>query len=228
MWSALRFMLTINSAAFVLACYWWGAISPAYLVTRWRKGIDLRRYGSGNVGSSNVGEQLGRAWTIAVGLLDWLKGIVPIALARVWGFDAGAVVLAGLATVIGHAWSPYLNFKGGRGMATTVGLLFALDARLALVLLFCIAIGWAVRYSAVGAFGGLMLLAPAAWWFQDARGVVIGMALLALIIAIKRLEANRLPLPSDPREKRAVLWRRLWMDRDVPRGQAWQERGKIQ
>jgi glycerol-3-phosphate acyltransferase PlsY len=175
-----------------------------------------------------VGQQLGRAWTIAIGFLDWLKGIIPITLASVWGFDDSALVLAGLATVIGHDWSIYLNFKGGRGMATTVGLLFALDARLALTLLFFIAIGWMVKRSAIGAFVGLLLLAPAAWLFRDAPAFVVGSALLALIIAIKRLEANRLPLPPEPQEKRAVLWRRLWMDRDVPPGQAWQERGKIQ
>lgn len=220
-------MLTIDSAAFVLACYLWGSISPSYIVTRRQKGIDLRRYGSGNVGSSNVGEQLGRAWTIAIGFLDWLKGLVPVAIATIWGFDSNVVVLAGLATVIGHAWSLYLNFKGGRGMATTVGLLFALDVRLALTLLVFIAIGWVVKRSAVGAFVGLIVLAPAAWIFRDAPAFVIGGALLALIIAIKRLEANRLPLPLDPQEKRAVLWRRLWMDRDVPRGQEWQEREEI-
>lgn len=220
-------MLTIDAAAFILACYLWGSISPAYLVARWRKGIDLRRYGSGNVGSSNLGVQLGRVWTIAIGFLDLLKGVIPITLARVWGFDAGAVVLAGLATVIGHDWSLYLNFKGGRGMGTTAGLLFALDARLALTLLFFIAVGWVVRRSAIGAFVGLLLLAPAAWLFRDAPAVVVGGALLALIIAVKRLEANRLPLPRESQEKKAVLWRRLWMDRDVPRDQAWQERGKI-
>lgn len=220
-------MLTIDAVALILASYLWGSISPAYIVTRWRKGIDLRRRGSGNVGSSNVGEQLGHAWTMAIGFLDLVKGFMPITLAFAWGFDSSVVMLAGLATVCGHDWSLYLNLKGGRGMAVTMGLLFALDVRLALMLLFFIVLGWALKLSALGAFFGLILIAPLAWFLGDTLAVVSGGALLALIIAIKRLEANRLPLPREADEKRAVLWRRLWMDRDVARDQPWQERGQL-
>jgi len=217
----------INAAGLILASYLWGAISPAYIVTRWQRGIDLRRYGSGNVGSSNVGEQLGRAWTIAVGTLDLIKGFVPAGLARGWGFDPGVVALAGLAVVIGHNWSIYLGFKGGRGMAATIGALLAWDVRIVLLLLFIIAVGWIVKQSAPGVAIGLISLAPSGWLLGDPPETVLACASLTLVIAIKRLEANRLPLPKDSQEKRAVLLRRLWMDRDVPPGQPWQERGKI-
>ncbi len=208
--------------------YLWGSLSPSFLVARWAGGIDLRRYGSGNVGSSNVGEQLGSAWTIGVGFLDLVKGCVPVLLLRAGGFDEGSTLLAGLATVMGHNWSLYLRFTGGRGMATTIGVLLAWDARLALLLLGALVAGGSLRASASGALIGLVLLAPGAWVLGDVPELVAACALLALLIAVKRLEANRLPLPADSRQRRMVLLRRLWQDRDVPRDQPWQERRRIE
>jgi glycerol-3-phosphate acyltransferase PlsY len=220
-------MLTANSLWLIVASYLWGSLSPSFFVARGLKGIDLRQYGSANVGSSNLGEQLGRAWMFAIGTVDLVKGLVPVVLARVWGFDLGTIAWVGLATVIGHNWSPYLGFKGGRGMAATIGVLFAWDVRLAVVLLLVIAIGWAIKQGAPSSIVGLILLAPSARAMGDMPEIVLACVLLTTIIAIKRLEANRLPLPHDPREKRAVLLRRLWMDRDVPPAQPWQERKQI-
>ena len=220
-------MLTINALIFIVASYLWGSISPSYIVTRLKKGIDLRQYGTGTVGGSNVGRQIGITWMIAVGALDVLKGMLSFLLARVWGFDPGLAIVASLATIIGHNWSIYLGFKGGRGVGTTVGVLFAWDVYLALVLLFALAVGWIIKQGAPGTAVGLSLLAPIAWMLGDAPEIVGGCALLALIILVKRLEANRLTLPRDAKEKRAVLWRRLWLDRDISSNQAWQERGRI-
>jgi glycerol-3-phosphate acyltransferase PlsY len=221
-------MLTIEAPALTVAAFLWGSISPAFIAARVVKGIDLRQYGSGTVGGSNVGQQLGRAWMIAVGCADLLKGFLPTALLRAWDFDLRVVLFVGIATLIGHNWSLYLGFKGGRGMGTTIGLLFAWDARLALILLFIIGIGWLIKQGATSSAIALLLLAPSAWAMGDPREIVWMTLGIALVVFIKRVEANCLPLPRDPREKRAVLLRRLWMDRDVPRDQAWQERGKIQ
>lgn len=220
-------MLTINSIALIVASYLWGSISPSYLVARLKKGIDLRRYGTGTVGGSNVGKQIGVAWMFAVGALDVLKGILPSALARAWGFDPGIAIAASLATVVGHNWSAYLGFKGGRGIGTTVGMLLAWDVWLALVLLFALAIGLIIKQGAPSSAIGLILLAPISSLLGDAPEIVWGCALLASIIFLKRLEANRLPLPRDAKEKKVVLWRRLWLDRDIPSDQMWQARGRI-
>jgi hypothetical protein len=67
------------------------------------------------------------------------------------------------------------------------------------------------------------MLAPIAWLLGLPAPVIVGAAVLSLLIVVKRLEANRLPLPADPRERRAVLWRRLWSDRD--RSGPWEKRG---
>ncbi len=215
-----------NGIVFILAAYLWGALSPAHIAAR-AQGIDLRRAGSGNVGSSNVGVQLGRGWTLAIGTLDWLKGLLPPLVARIAGLDPALVVGVGLATVIGHNWSLYLRFAGGRGMAATVGVLFAWDARLAGILLLVLAMGWARKQTALASMIGLLGLAPSAWLLGDAAELIAACGLLAMIVALKRLEANRLALPRDAREKCVVLWRRFWMDRDVPPNVVWEKRRRI-
>lgn len=220
-------MLTIDSMVLIAASYLWGSLSPSYLVVRLKKGIDLRQYGTGTVGGANVGRQIGVAWMFAVGALDVLKGWLPPALARGWGFEPGVAIAVSLATVIGHNWSAYLGFKGGRGIGTTVGMLLAWDVRLAVVWLFALAIGSIIQQGAPSTAIGLILLAPISSLMGNAPEIVLGCVLLASIIFLKRLEANRLPLPRDAKEKRAVLWRRLWLDRDISSARMWQERGRI-
>lgn len=220
-------MLTIEAWLLCLGAYVWGSLSPSYLIARWRWGIDLRRYGSGNVGSSNLGEQLGLAWKIIAGLADVFKGFAPAALVRWLGLDLTAIVLISLATLVGHNWSLFLGFTGGRGIAVTLGLLCVWDLRLVLFLLICFALPHALGWGGLISMLALALLAPVAWVLQTPLPVIWGCGLIAVLIALKRLEANRLPLPADAREKRAVLWRRLWLDRDVPPHLPWEKRGRF-
>ena len=72
-----------------------------------------------------------------------------------------------------------------------------------------------------------VLFAPAAWLLGDPAPIVIGGAVVALMVMVKRLEANRLPLPADPAARRLVRWRRLWWDRDVRPDEPWEERGRF-
>jgi len=212
----------------ILISYLWGSLSPTNFVARWRRGIDLRAYGSGNVGGMNLGVLLGKRWAVAIGALDWAKGLLPALVARLVGADWTSVVLISLATVVGHDWSLYLGFKGGRGVAATIGLLFAWDLRLALLFLAIITIGWVANHGAPSCMIALVLLAPVAWLIAAPMEIVWGSVALLVITIIKRLEANRLPLPRDAREKRLVLLRRLWLDRDIESDREWQERGMIQ
>lgn len=217
MWSAA-------SVALVIAAYLLGSISPAYVIARLRGGIDLRHYGTGNVGSSNLGVQLGPKWAIASGMLDWGKGLLPVLLARYWGFETTVVVLAGVAAVVGHDWSLFLGLTGGRGIGTILGVLFGWDVRLAAVLLAFLAIGFLARQGAPASAVGLICLTPGALILGDGTAIIAGCAALALLAGVKRLEANRLPLPSDRHARMVVLLRRLWMDRDVAANQPWESR----
>jgi len=220
-------METVQILAWIIGSYLWGSLSPAHAAVKLAGGIDLRRYGTGNVGSSNVGAQLGLAWLLLVGVLDLLKGFAPSAMAATGHSSPELPVIAGVATLVGNNWSVFLGFAGGRGMAATIGILLAWDARLALLLLLILALGWPLRRAASASAIGLLLQAPASAILGLEPAFTAGTALIVLVVAAKRLEANRLPLPSDPEKRRAVLCRRLWLDRDVPLDQPWQERHRL-
>jgi glycerol-3-phosphate acyltransferase PlsY len=106
--------------------YLLGAIPSAYLITRWIKGMDIRSLGTGNPGTASVFRTVGLEAAIAVGAVDIGKGAVPVLLARGAGLSGGWALAAGMASVLGHYYSPYLRFRGGRGIAASIGTLLAL------------------------------------------------------------------------------------------------------
>ena len=108
-WTALVSLLA--GAAF-------GSIPFGYIAGR-LNGIDIRRQGSGNIGSTNVQRTIGWRWAVPVLLLDIAKGLVPTAFARPLGLMPA---LVGLGAILGHVFCPWLGFKGGKGVATTVGV----------------------------------------------------------------------------------------------------------
>jgi glycerol-3-phosphate acyltransferase PlsY len=95
-----------------------GSIPFGYIAGR-LKGIDIRRHGSGNIGFTNVQRTIGWGWAIPILLLDIAKGFVPTALAQSVGLTPA---LVGLGAILGHVFCPWLGFKGGKGVATTVGV----------------------------------------------------------------------------------------------------------
>lgn len=119
---------------FVLA-YLVGSVPFALLIARFH-GVDLRQHGSGNPGASNCGRVLGRPWGILAYLLDMGKGALPAWYAATH-FDADGttlyLVLAGAAAVVGHVFSFWLRFRGGKGVATLTGVLLVADWRALLV-----------------------------------------------------------------------------------------------
>jgi len=97
-------------------------------------GHDLRHVGSGNVGATNLARVAGLRWGLAAFLLDALKGYGPVLLAGVSPWP-GLPVLAGALAILGHCFSPFARFRGGKGVATAAGVLIGLDAQLAALLL---------------------------------------------------------------------------------------------
>ncbi len=98
------------------------------------KGVDIRKHGSGNVGATNVARVLGKKYGVIVYILDFLKGFIPAFLAsKLFGIDSWITVLVGLAAVLGHMFSPFLGFRGGKGVATASGVLFGISPLLALI-----------------------------------------------------------------------------------------------
>lgn len=109
----------------VIASYLIGSIPTAFIAGKLAKGIDIRQHGSGNVGASNVFRVIGKKWGSAVLLLDMIKGFIPSFFFPhffpEWSPKIAGLVF-GLAAIAGHNWTVFLNFKGGKGVATSTGV----------------------------------------------------------------------------------------------------------
>ncbi|MBD3785240.1 MAG: glycerol-3-phosphate acyltransferase, partial [Micrococcales bacterium] len=121
-------LLVVAVVAFLI-----GAVNPATLVAR-ALGVDLRGAGSGNPGATNAGRVLGRKWGVLVLVLDVAKAYLPTLLA-LWRFGLWAALVAGLAVVLGHVFSPFLRGHGGKGVACALGAILAVAPLVALVAL---------------------------------------------------------------------------------------------
>ncbi len=181
-----------------LASFLLGSIPTAYIVTKKIKGLDIRQYGSGNVGATNAFRVLGKKYGIFVFVIDFLKGAVP-AWAVLWFFrenpDASLWALgAGVAAILGHIFTPFLGFKGGKGVATGAGAVFG-----AYPLLFLAsAVGWIavflgtrlVSLSSLTALASLVVIAFAR--IPDRRVGLIFLGLFLLVSWSHRSNIGRL------------------------------------
>ena len=114
-------------ALIVPIAYVLGSIPWGYLITRAAKGVDIRQYGSGKIGTSNVLRTAGGRLSALALALDLTKGLLAVLLARVAADTASVEVTAGLVALVGHNWSVFLGFKGGRGIATGLGGLLIME-----------------------------------------------------------------------------------------------------
>lgn len=147
----------------LLLAYVAGATPFGYMVAKW-KGIDIRQHGSGNIGATNVIRVMGKKIGLPVFALDVLKGLLPVVAARMWcgkgGFDpTWPTLLAALGSVLGHNFTFWLGFKGGKGIATSAGAILAvLPVALGVAVLLWIIFFHATRYVAVASIAaGLSL-----------------------------------------------------------------------
>jgi len=164
-----------------------GAVNPATILAR-LLGKDLRGVGSGNPGATNAGRVLGARWGVLVGALDVLKGLIPVLLsAQLLGTITALVV--GLAVVLGHIWSPFLKGQGGKGVATSLGAILAVEPWFALVMVVVFAVlVWRLRWVAGASVSaclvllGLGLLTWFRWIPLGTRDTGAWCVVLALIV----------------------------------------------
>ena len=158
--------------------YLCGSIPFGILVTRAAGLGDVRKIGSGNIGTTNV-LRTGRKDLAALTLLgDALKGTIAVLIAWQWG--PNAALAAGFGAFIGHCYPVWLRFKGGKGVATYLGILIGLDWRAALAFAIAwVGVAFATRYSSLSALTA-SLISPAALWFMGERQ----MAELAILLTI--------------------------------------------
>lgn len=188
--------MTDRVALAVVASYLLGAIPTSLWVVRAVKGIDLRSVGSGNLGATNLYRLLGFGYAIPVALFDALKGAVPVALLGPWaGLGLVGSFLLGVLAVVGHAFSVFANFKGGKGVATGSGIVLGLAPWA-----FVVTLGvWIVTvrlsgYVSLGSILAAAVLPPAVWLLHpDRHAIVWGLAVLsATIIWLHRGNIRRL------------------------------------
>lgn len=158
----------------VLIGYLIGSVPFSYIVARVSKGIDLRRHGSKNVGATNVFFTVGPMAGILAGMLDTGKGIIAILVARKLFLNECDVILTGLASIVGHNWPVYLGFVGGKGVATSLGILACLVPKE----LFIVLGAWAVivsvsRYVTLGGIIAGPFLPLLVWYFERSDTLLI-------------------------------------------------------
>ena len=176
-------MIYIIPVIVAVVAYLIGSISTGYLIVKAKTGQDIREVGSGSTGATNVKRVLGKNWFFAVLLLDALKGAVPVLLAKYLTFDPFGInaVLAAIFVIIGHSKPIFLQFKGGKSVASGVGTILALNFFVGLI----IAAIWGVitytsKYVSLGSIIALAL-SPVLMWLFDAP---IGYVVYCLVAAI--------------------------------------------
>jgi glycerol-3-phosphate acyltransferase PlsY len=123
-------------ALVIISCYLLGSVPFGYIVGKLFKKVDIREYGSGNIGANNALRILGPSLASLVVLGDIGKGILSIYLVQYLNIDNLVIlIIAGLAVIFGHDWSIFLGFKGGKGIATTFGVVFVLNPTISILAL---------------------------------------------------------------------------------------------
>lgn len=147
----------MNYIITIIGSYLIGCFSSAYIIGKLFKKIDIRKFGSGNVGSTNALRVMGAKLGILTFLLDILKGVIAVFLGRFILGDIGGVV-AGLFVVIGHNWPVFIGFKGGKGVATSIGVLLTLFGAIILIpLIITIIIIALTKYVSLGSISFLVM-----------------------------------------------------------------------
>lgn len=179
--------------ALVVASFLIGSIPWGYVAGKTSRGIDLRTVGSGGTGATNVLRTLGARASALVALLDILKGVLPVIVAKAAGFDAAWVAMAAVAAVAGHCWSPFIGFKGGKGVATGAGAAIALFPLVLVIVPVMALVVWTSKYVSLGsltaaAVGALLTVAYAAGGMLDWASAIAILVISGIITV--RHEAN--------------------------------------
>ena len=175
----------IEVIPWLFAAYLVGSIPASYLAARWFGGIDLREHGSRNLGATNLYRTLGWKFAIPVGLFDVAKGAMPTLLfASRAGDHPFLPSLCGLAAVVGHTLSPFVGFKGGKGVATAAGMLLALTpAAVGVAAVVWLVLVRLTGYVSVGSIAAAAAFPVADWTLQPGRRTPTDLGLDCLLAA---------------------------------------------
>jgi len=183
----------MNTVFLMIAAYFIGNFSPAFFLGKLTANIDIREHGSGNAGTTNVMRVLGVKSAILVLVCDLLKGILAVWMGRYFSGEIMAV-LCGLMAVVGHNWPIVLRFKGGKGVATTMGVGFMVHPLLASIcLMMAVLIIAITRYVSLASMSGVFMWTLLIWYSDGpTEHILLGIALSVLVIYRHRSNIQRI------------------------------------
>lgn len=187
--------------ALLLAAYLLGSIATAIVVSRMLGLPDPRTIGSGNPGATNVLRSGNRKAALATLLGDLSKGLVPVLIARALELSDAAIMLTGLAAIIGHIFPIFFRFKGGKGVATALGVLLGISPLLGLLTLAAwLLVAITLRYSSLAALVASLMAPILTWALGMDLAYIIGVAgMSALLIYRHRANIQRLMSGTESR-----------------------------
>ena len=173
----------------LVASYLLGSIPFGVLITKWGMGIDVRKVGSGNIGATNVLRSGGKKEAILTLLADMLKGFLPVFLVQIYLGDAKLAAMAGSAAVVGHIFPVFLKFKGGKGVATALGVMFTLMPKAALtaIILFAI-VTYLTKHVSLGSITAAVAMPFLGWYFPYGPYPIYASSFIAALIVFRHQE----------------------------------------
>lgn len=174
----------------VLLGYFLGSIPNGLLIGKYVYGIDLREFGSKNIGATNAFRTLGLKPALLVFATDTAKGMLPVFIVMQWQLPPWLLLSAGIAAMAGHNWSIFLGFKGGRGVATGLGIITVLIPKITIVvfIIWCIIVYY-TRYVSLASIVGAALV-PLLVWLMNEKIEYMYFGYIAATFVILRHTAN--------------------------------------
>jgi len=206
-----------------VAAYVIGSMSPSYVAAGIVGGIDLRLYCSGTVSGSNVWRSVARWAVVPVGMIEVLKGVGAVLVARALGLDLWWQIMAGCIVIVGHNWSIFLGFSGGRGFGVSIGVMLMVAPKELAVMSGVTLLGFLAGASAPAMGLGMAATPPVSYLFGDPAAVTAGCCIMAFLMFAKRLtgdpDAGESGLPC-----KSMILNRIVFDRDIRDERGWLDR----
>jgi len=222
--------MSLELGLLIVGSYLLGSVPAGYLAVKWYRGIDIRQYGTGKVGASNVMRVASKWLAIPVAIFDIGKGALTVWVAQLlWPDAAAAQVTAGIAAIIGHNWPIFLGFQGGRGVFTSLGVITMLSPWLGLIIFVMPYLLAPIHQVALGVFFALASLPVFSWFLSQPLGIeerlpiTLGFIVLILIGLLTRVITPRDKL-SQSVPAVELFFNRLLFDRDIRDRKAWTNR----
>ena len=198
--------MTFNVIIAIAIGYLLGSIPSAYVAGLLKKGVDIREIGGGNMGALNAMRELGLTVGLVVLIADVAKGAIAVLIAKWLGLHLAWIFAAGFAAIIGHNWSIFLGFKGGKGAATTLGVLLALVPREFAICLAIMAVVLVITSNIrLIIVIGLAFLPVLIWLFDNSMMFIWYSVALSLFLIIRSLSSFKEDVSNTEKRKSLIF-----------------------